>query len=244
MTTAAQGADCERSGRARRSSSRRARAATSSRAAATTSSRTTRSTRTRTSNEVRGLPKGDVTLNQPGVPPGRPGRHSRRLRRPRQAVLLRQLRREPARRARSPPTRTLLLPDAQNGIFRYHRRPGGGVNLFALAAPNGSRLDARSDGRQAARGHPRLDEQRRRRVQRDHRQPERGALHVPAAGRVGRRIYPTVRIDYNLSRNHRAVRHVVPAASSRRELRHDQHAAGDLAGLPGLRRAGLGALGV
>ena len=84
-------------------------------------------------------------------------------------------------RARSRRNSTLLLPDAQNGIFRYDGGPAGGIDLYALAAANGQTATPDPIVLQAAcrtfGPRPRSGG----RALRDHRQPQHRAVHVPAA---------------------------------------------------------------
>ena len=89
-----------------------------------------------------------------------------------------------ARRARSRPTRRCCCRTRRTGIFRYNGGPARAASTcYALAAANGhiatpdpiDRASCCTDIRD-------LDGERRRRRSRDHRQPERRALHVPAAG--------------------------------------------------------------
>ena len=133
---------------------------------------------------------------------------------------------------------TLLLPDAQNGIFRYTGRPARGrESSCALAAANGhiattdpivAKLLRTSATRRSSGGV--LSEIT------GNLNTERYTFQQPTGGPV---YYPTIRMDYNVTSAHPRVGHVLPPAVHRQELRHDEHAAADLAGLPALRHAGL-----
>jgi hypothetical protein len=94
---------------------------------------------------------------------------------------------------------TVMLPDSQNGIFRYNGGPAGGIDLYALAAANG----------QTATPDPTVAQ-----LLRDIRasvgagtvseitgslNAERYTFQQPTGGPV---YYPTVRMDYNVSSNH------------------------------------------
>jgi hypothetical protein len=151
-------------------------------------------------NRVLGLPKGELTLNQPGFRQGGPvvipGLYDGR------GKLFFFVNYEEFRQPRTITTdNQLLLPDAQNGIYRYPGGPAGGVNLFALAAANGqtstpdpivSKLlaDIRSSTTRGGVLTP---------IE-GNLNAENFAFQQPAGGPV---YYPTVRMDYNLSAAHR-----------------------------------------
>jgi hypothetical protein len=88
------------------------------------------------SNKVRGLPKGPLLLNQPGArfggPVVIPGLYDGRGK----AFFFVNYEHfyQPSTITTNS---TLLLPDAQRGIFRYAGGPAGGVDVLALAASNG-----------------------------------------------------------------------------------------------------------
>ncbi len=151
-------------------------------------------------NKVRGLPKGPLKLNQPGVRQGGPvvipgvyDGHGK---------LFFFVNFEQTRQPSTITTNSnLLLVDAQNGIFRYPGGPAGGINLYALAAANGhiatpdpivQRL--LQDIRNAAVAPGVLSE-------------ITGSLNTERYSfqqRVGAPVYyPTVRIDYNVTTQHR-----------------------------------------
>ena len=151
-------------------------------------------------NEARGLPKGKETLNQPGFRQGGP-------------VMIPGLFNGRDKlfffanyeETRSPDTITtnsnLLLPDAQNGVFRYANGPAAGINLYALAAANGhiatpdpvvGRL--LQDIRGVTSGQGTLSEIS------GNFNAERFTFQQPAGSIVR---YPTIRMDYNLSKRHR-----------------------------------------
>jgi hypothetical protein len=152
-------------------------------------------------NKARGLPKGPRTLNQPGFRQGGPvvipGLYDGRDK------LFFFVNYEETRQPSTITTNsTLLLPQAQNGIFRYPNGPAGGINLYSLAAANGhvstpdpivaSLLqDIRNSTSSAGTlseisGNPNA---------------ERFTFQQSIETLVH---YPTVRMDYNLSANHRA----------------------------------------
>ncbi len=107
-------------------------------------------------NQVRGLPKGPLTLHQPGVRQGGPvvipgvydGRGKMFFFVNYEAVY-------------NPATITtnsnLMKPDAQNGIFRYNGGPAGGINLYAPCGGQRLHLDARSHRGEAPDGHTQFD---------------------------------------------------------------------------------------
>ena len=151
-------------------------------------------------NKVRGLPKGKETLNQPGFRQGGPviipGLFNGRDK------LFFFVNYE---ETRSPDTITtnsnLLVPDAQNGIFRYQNGPAAGVNLYALAAANGQVATADpvvakllQDIRSSTGGQGTVSEIT------GNFNAERFTFQQRADTLVR---YPTVRMDYNLSKNHR-----------------------------------------
>jgi hypothetical protein len=151
-------------------------------------------------NKARGLPKGKETLNQPGFRQGGPvmipGLFNGRDK------LFFFVNYE---ETRSPDTITtnsnLLLPAAQNGIFRYANGPAGGINLYQLAAANGhiatpdptvARL--LQDIRDVTGTQGTLSEIS------GNFNAERFTFQQRADSLVR---YPTIRMDYNLSKNHR-----------------------------------------
>ncbi len=151
------------------------------------------------SNRVRGLPKGPLTLHQPGVRQGGPvvlpgydGRGKMFF-----FVNFEQTRQPSTITTES----TLLLPAAQNGIFRYNGGPAGGINLYALAAgagftatPDPIVAKLLQDIRNATSTTGVLSEIT------GNLNAERFSFQQPAGGPV---YYPTVRMDYNLSAKHR-----------------------------------------
>ena len=151
-------------------------------------------------NRVLGLPKGELTLNQPGFRQGGPvvipGVYDGR------GKLFFFVNYEEFRQPSTITTENnLLLPEAQNGIFRYPGGPAAGVDLYALARATGvtSTPDPLigkllQDIRNSTTGGGVL-------------RPIEGNLNAEeftfqqAVG--GPTHYPTVRMDYNLSSQHR-----------------------------------------
>ncbi len=151
-------------------------------------------------NRVLGLRKGELTLNQPGIRQGGPvvipGVYDGR------GKLFFFVNYEEFRQPSTITTENnLLLPDAQNGIFRYPGGPAAGVDLYALARAAGvtSTPDPLvgkllQDIRNSTTGGGVL-------------RPIEGNLNAEqfafqqAVG--GPTHYPTVRMDYNLSSQHR-----------------------------------------
>ncbi len=152
------------------------------------------------SNKIRGLPKGPTTLHQPGFRVGGPvlipGLYDGR------GQLFFFMNYEESRSPNTTTTTsTLLLPDAQRGIFRYTNGPAEGIDLFALAARNGHTstadpiiLKLLQDIRGATAspgtfapisGNPNA---------------ERFTFQQDTGSKTH---YPTVRMDYNLSSRHR-----------------------------------------
>jgi hypothetical protein len=150
-------------------------------------------------NRVRGLPKGPLTLHQPGFRQGGPvyipGVFDGR------GKLFFFVNFEQTRQPRTLTTEnTLLLPDAQNGIFRYAGGPASGVNLYALAAQNG--FTSTPDPLVG-----KLLQDIRNSTSQGVLSPVTGSFNTerlsfqqPAGGPV---YYPTIRMDYNLSPQHR-----------------------------------------
>ena len=150
-------------------------------------------------NIARGLPKGELTLHQPGFRQGGPvvipGVYDGR------GKLFFFVNYEDSRQPSTITTESNLLKlDAQNGTFRYAGGPAGGVNLYALAAQNGftSTPDPLvgkllQDIRSAtARG-----------VMSEVTgsfNTERLSFQQPTGGPVH---YPTIRMDYNVTSAHR-----------------------------------------
>jgi hypothetical protein len=151
-------------------------------------------------NRVLGLPKGELTLNQPGIRQGGPviipGLYDGR------GKLFFFFNYEEFRQPSTITTENqLLLADAQNGIFRYPGGPAGGVNLYALAAANN----------QTSTPDPLVG-----RLLADIRNSTtRGGVLTPIEGNLnaenfafqqptgGPVYYPTIRMDYNVSSQHR-----------------------------------------
>ena len=152
-------------------------------------------------NRVRGLPKGEERLNQPGFRQGGPvyipGVYDGR------GKMFFFFNYE---ETRSPNTITtnsnLLLPEAQNGIFRYNGGPPEGINLYQLAAslgftstPDETVARLLQDIRTAANSS--------------------GGVFSPITGNLNTErysfqqfttspvYYPTIRMDYNLTDMHR-----------------------------------------
>ena len=153
-------------------------------------------------NKARGLPKGKEKLNQPGFRQGGPviipGLYDGRDK------LFFFVNYE---ETRSPDTittePTLLLGAAQNGIFRYPNGPAEGINLYALAQANGhistpdpTVASLLRDIRAAATAYPGTLSEITGNLN-----AERYSFQQPLDSVVR---YPTVRIDYNVARNHRA----------------------------------------
>lgn len=153
-------------------------------------------------NEARKLPKGKEKLNQPGFrlggPVWIPGLFDGRDK------LFFFFNFEDSRSPNTITTNsTILLPDAANGLFRYPNGPAGGINLYQLAAANGHA--ATPDPTIAA-----LLGQIRSLVE------THPGTFTPITGNLNSerysfqqrtnsvQHYPTVRIDYNIARNHRA----------------------------------------
>jgi hypothetical protein len=151
-------------------------------------------------NRVLGLPKGKLTLNQPGFRQGGPvvipGLYDGR------GKLFFFVNYEEFRQPSTITTENqLLLPDAQNGIFRYPGGPAAGVNLYALALANG----------QTATPDPLVGKL----LQDIRNSTTGGGVLTPIEGNLNAESfafqqavgspthYPTVRMDYNLSSQHR-----------------------------------------
>ena len=87
-------------------------------------------------NRVRGLPKPELILHQPGVRQGGPvvlpGLYDGRGK----AFFFVNME-STYQPSQITTNSNLLLADAANGIFRYNGGPAGGINLYALAAANG-----------------------------------------------------------------------------------------------------------
>jgi len=150
-------------------------------------------------NKVRGLPKGELTLHQPGFRQGGPvvipGLYDGR------GKLFFFFNYEVFKQPSTITTNSnLLLPDAQNGIFRYNGGPADGINLYALAAANG----------QTSTPDPLIG-----RLLQDIRSSTSAGVLSPVTGNLnaerltfqqavgGPTYYPTIRMDYNLSTAHR-----------------------------------------
>ena len=151
-------------------------------------------------NIARGLPKGPLTLHQPGFrqggPVAIPGVYDGR------GKMFFFVNFEAIHQPSTITTNsTLMLPDAQNGIFRYNGGPGAGVNLYALAAANGftatpdpTVAKLLADIRNSTKSGGVLSEIT------GNLNAERYTFQQPAGGPV---YYPTVRMDYNLSGSNR-----------------------------------------
>ena len=151
-------------------------------------------------NKARLLPKGPLTLNQPGFRQGGPviipgllnGRDK----------LFFFMNYEETRQPTTITTNsTLLLPDAQNGVFRYQNGPAAGINLYALAAANGQTstpdpivAKLLQDIRASTSTPGTLSEIT------GNFNAERFSFQQGISSIVR---YPTVRMDYNLSKAHR-----------------------------------------
>ena len=154
------------------------------------------------SNKVRNLPKAKETLNQPGFRQGGPviipGLYNGRDK------MFFFVNYEDSRAPDTITTNsTLLLSEAQNGIFKYPGGPAGGINLYQLAAANGQIATpdptvaaVLSDIRGLAANHPGTFTEITGNLN-----AERYSFQQPADSIVH---YPTVRLDYNISQNHRA----------------------------------------
>ena len=150
-------------------------------------------------NKVRGLPKGELVLHQPGFRQGGPvvipGLYDGRG----QLFFFANF-----EMSKQPSTITtnsnLMLPGMQNGIFRYNGGPAGGVDLFALAAANG----------QTSTPDPLISK-----LLQDIRSSTSTGVLSEVTGNLnaerltfqqnvgGPTYYPTIRMDYNLSTAHR-----------------------------------------
>ncbi len=151
-------------------------------------------------NIARGLPKGPLTLHQPGFrqggPVAIPGLYDGR------GKMFFFVNFEAIHQPSTITTNsTLMLPDAQNGIFRYNGGPGGGINLYALAAANGFTATPDStvakllaDIRNSTKSGGVLSEIT------GNLNAERYTFQQPAGGPV---YCPTVRMDYNLNGSNR-----------------------------------------
>ena len=151
-------------------------------------------------NIARGLPKGPLTLHQPGFrqggPVAIPGVYDGR------GKMFFFVNFEAIHQPSTITTNsTLMLPDAQNGIFRYNGGPAGGINLYALAAANGQLATPDptvakllADIRNSTNSGGVLSEIT------GNLNAERYTFQQPAGGPV---YYPTIRMDYNLSSAHR-----------------------------------------
>jgi hypothetical protein len=151
-------------------------------------------------NRVRGLPKGKLTLHQPGIRQGGPVVIPGLVDWRNKMFFFVNF-----EQTRQPSTITtnsnLLLPAAQSGIFRYNGGPPGGIDLFALAAANGQTATPDPivaallrDIRAAASGSGVLSEIT------GSLNTERYTFQQPVGGPV---YYPTLRVDYSVSTNHR-----------------------------------------
>ena len=195
-------------------------------------------------NKARGLPKGPLLLNQPGFRQGGPviipgvfnGRDK----------LFFFMNYEETRQPNTTTTNsTLLLPDAQNGIFRYQGGPAAGVNLYALAAANGHVATPDpivgkllQDIRNSTTKGGTLSEIT------GNFNAQRYTFQQPTPSKVH---YPTVRMDYNLSKSHRIsgtwYRQVFPNSVDTTNTRQNTWPGFPLFGVQGsLRKAYTGAL--
>jgi hypothetical protein len=188
-------------------------------------------------NKARGLPKGPLTLNQPGFRQGGPvmipGLFNGRDK------LFFFMNYEETRQPSTITTNsTLMVPDAQNGVFRYTNGPAAGINLYALAAANGQTATPDpivakllQDIRNAAGGAGTLSEITGSFT------TERFTFQQAIKSRV---IYPTVRMDYNLSKNHRVTgtwyRQVFPNSVDTTNSRQNTWPGFPLFGVQGSRR--------
>jgi hypothetical protein len=151
-------------------------------------------------NKVRGLPKGELTLHQPGFRQGGPvvipGVYDGR------GKMFFFFNYEMFKQPSTITTNSnLLLPDAQNGIFRYNGGPAGGIDLYALAAANnrtstpdpliGKLLQ---DIRNVTNSGGVLSELT------GNLNAERYTFQQAVGGPT---YYPTIRMDYNVSTAHR-----------------------------------------
>jgi len=152
------------------------------------------------SNRVRGLEKGPLTLHQPGFRQGGPvvipGVYDGRGK----MFFFGNF-----ETTYNPSTITtnsnLLLPAAQNGIFKYAGGPAEGINLYALAAANGQTATPDpivakllADIRNSTAGSGVLSEIT------GNLNVERYTFQQHVSGPV---YYPTIRLDYNLTNKHR-----------------------------------------
>jgi Carboxypeptidase regulatory-like domain/TonB dependent receptor-like, beta-barrel len=151
-------------------------------------------------NRVRGLPKGELVLRQPGIRQGGPvvipGLYDGR------GSLFFFANFEMSHQPGTTTTNSnLLLPAAQNGIFRYNGGPAEGINLYDLAARNGQTSTPDpivskllQDIRNVTASGGVLSEIT------GSFNTERFTFQQPTGGPV---YYPTIRMDYNVTPQHR-----------------------------------------